>query len=454
MTSTFDGPALCDALVAAALAAGADAADAIVATGESLSAEVRGGALELAERAEGVDLGVRALVGRRQAVVSASDASADVIAALAERAVAMARAAPEDPWCGLAEAGQLAPAALREAGALALDDPAGAPEAAALEALALRAEAAARGVAGVSQVEGAGAGWSRRETWLAASNGFRGGYARASATLSVSAIAGEGLGMERDYRFEARRAAADLPGPEEIGREAGERAVARLNPRRAPTGAWPVMFDERVASSLIGHLIGAANGASVARGSSWLKDRMGEAVLPKGLSVIEEPRRIAGPASRPFDAEGLATRETAFVRGGVLESWVLDLAAARQLGLESTANAMRGAGSAPSPGTTNLRLLAEAPVSRAEMLRSLGTGLLVTSMIGASINPNTGDYSRGAAGFWVEGGEIAFPVNEITVAGNLRRMLAGIVAADDAVPTRGAIVPSLMVPEGLTVAGG
>ena len=449
----MDEAALCEALLAAATAAGAEAADAIAVSGESLSAETRGGRLEQAERAEGVDIGLRVLVGRRQAVVSASDAAPDVIAALAERGVAMAKAAPEDPWCGVAEEADLAPPALRDAAPLALDDPEGAPEAAALERLALEAEAAATAVDGVTQVEGAGASWSRRVMHLAASNGFRGGYARASGSLFVSAIAGEGLGMERDFRAESRRAMAELPDPALIGREAGERAVSRLSPKRAPTGAWPVLFDERVASSLVGHLIGAANGASVARGSSWLKDRMGEAVLPKGLTLIEEPRRLAGPASRPFDAEGLATRETAFVQDGALISWVLDLASARKLGLASTANAGRSPGGAPSPGVTNLRLLAEDPRPKAELLREMGTGLLVTSMIGASINPNTGDYSRGASGFWVENGEIVHPVNEITVAGNLHAMLASLRAADDADPFRGAVVPSLLV-EGLTVAGG
>ncbi len=451
--SQFDGTRICQAMLEAARAAGAEQADALAVRGESLSAEVRGRMLEQAERAEGIDVGLRVIVGRRQAVVSASDAAEDVIAALAERAVAMANAAPEDPWCGLAEPADLAPEALRDAAPLALDDPAGAPDPAALEALALAAEGAALGVEGVSQAEGAGASWSRRELWLAASNGFAGGYARASAGLYVSAIAGEGLGMERDFRFESRRASAELPDPETIGREAGERAVARLGAKRAPTGAWPVIFDERVSSSLISHLISAASGAAVARGSSWLAGRMGETVLPKGMTLIEEPRRLAGPSSRPFDAEGLPTRETAFLRDGVLESWVLDLASGRQLGLASTANATRGPGSAPSPGVTNLRLLAEEPKPKAELIAAMGTGLLVTSLIGASINANTGDYSRGASGFWVEDGEVAHPVNEITVAGNLHRMLASLVAADDADPSRGAIVPSLLV-EGLTVAGG
>ena len=451
MTGPKDAAAICADLLRLARAAGAEGADAMAVRGESLSVDVRGGALEQAERAEGVDVGLRVLIGRRQASVSASDARAETLAALAERAVAMARAAPEDPWCGLAPADRLAGAAERDAGPLRLEDPAEPPAPESLEEAARAAEAAALAVKGVTRAEGAGAAWARRHVHLATSEGFSAGYARTSSSLHVSAIAGEGLGMERDFRAESRRFAADLPPPDLLGREAGERAVARLGPRRCPTGAWPVLYDERVASSLIGHLVSAANGASVARGASWLKDRMGERVLPAGLDVTDEPRRVQGPSSRPFDGEGLATRELAIVRDGMLASWLMDLASARQLGLESTASASRGPGSTPSPGATNLRLT-QGGRTKADLMREMGTGLLVTSMIGASINPTTGDYSRGASGFWVEGGEIVHPVNEITVAGNLLRMLASIVPADDADPNRGAVVPSLLV-EGLTVAG-
>ncbi|MEM6742816.1 MAG: TldD/PmbA family protein [Pseudomonadota bacterium] len=444
------GADICAEMLDAAKAAGAEAADALAIYSESLSADVRAGGLEQAERAEGVDVGIRVFVGRRQATVSASDASSATLRALAERAVAMARVAPDDPWCGLADPSHLTDR--RDADGLDLADPAGPPEPAALETMAKEAEAAALAVDGVSQAEGAGASWSRRRIDLAASNGFAGGYARTASGLYVSAIAGEGLGMERDFRGESRRYADELPDAREIGRDAGERAVARLNPKRPPTGAFPVLYHERVASGLIGHLIGAANGAAVARGSSWLKARMGEQMLPKSLSVTERPLRVRGPASRPFDAEGLATRETAFVQDGVLRSWVLDLASARQLGLESTANAARGPGGAPSPSTTNLQLT-QGEASFEDLMARMGTGLLVTSLIGASINGNTGDYSRGASGFWVEGGEIVHPVNEITIAGNLNGMLASIMPANDADPNRGAVVPSLLV-EGLTVAGG
>ena len=444
---------LAAALLDAARAAGAEAADVVVAHGASLSAETREGRLEHAERAEGIDLGLRVLIGRRQACVASSDMRPATLKALAERAVAMAKAAPEDEYCGLADPSDLASEALRDAAALMLDDPAGAPDAAALEADALAAEAACAAVPGISQVGGAGASWSRTAIFMAASNGFAGGYARAHASLYASGIAGEGLGMERDHAAETRRARADIPGAAEIGALAGARAVERLSPRRAPTGAVPVLFDHRVASSLIGHLSGAANGSSVARGSSWLKDRLNEAVLPDGFDLIDEPLRVGGAGSRPFDGEGIAAAARIMVANGRLMGWTLDLAAGRQLGMKSTGNAGRGMSAPPSPSVTNLRLRAPG-IARDALLARMGTGLLITSLIGSSINANTGDYSRGASGFWVENGEIAYPVNELTVAGNLHVMLAALVAGNDADPHRGAIVPSLLVERGLTVAGG
>ncbi len=446
----ISGEEVCGALLAAARKAGAEAADAVAIEGDSLSVDARGGKLEQAERSEGAEFGLRVLIGRRQACVSASDARRETFAIMAERAVAMAREAPEDKWCGLSDPGEIARD--WDAAALMLEDDGPAPAAAELETMALEAEAAALAVKGVSQVESAGASWGRSRIHLAATNGFSGGYGRTSHALYVSAIAGEGLKMERDYRAESRRRGGDLPPAEEIGKTAGERAVARLDPRRPRTGAFPVLFDQRVAASLTGHLLGAANGAAVARGASFLRDRMEKRVLPKGVDLIEEPHRPFGPASRPFDGEGIATRERAIVEDGVLKSWILDCATARKLGLATTGNASRGASAPPSPSVGNTRLVGEG-ASYGTLLTQMGTGLIVTSMIGSSINPTTGDYSRGASGFWVEGGEIAYPVNELTVAGNLLRMLESIQPCDDADPHDRALVPSLLV-EGLTIAGG
>jgi PmbA protein len=436
-------------LLEAARKAGAQAADAIATAGESLTIEVRNGALEQAERAEGVDIGLRVLIGRQQACVSASDTRPDTIAAMAERAVAMAREAPEDAWCGLAEPDQLA----RDWDSAALDlrDPAPAPSAADLETAAHRAEAAARAVKGVTRMDSAGASWSASAIHLAASNGFSGGYGRSAHSIQAVAICGEGLGMERDYAFETRSHGADLPEPEEIGHRAGERAVARAGAAKPPTGPFPVLFDERVASSLIGHLVQAINGTAIARGASWLKDALGEQVLPAGIDLIEDPTRPRVSGSRPFDAEGLPVAPRAVVRDGVLMGWTLDLATGRQLGMASTGNAARGTSAPPSPAAGNLALTL-GPDSREELIARMGRGLVVTSLMGASINSTTGDYSRGASGFWVENGAIARPVNECTIAGNLRTMLASIVPANDARLHLSRVVPSLLV-DGLVIAG-
>lgn len=436
-------------MLEAAKRAGAEAADAIVIKGDSLSIEVAGGALEHAERAEGIDLGLRVLLGQRSAVVSVSDASDATIAVMAERAVVMAKAAPEDPYVGLAEAGQLATA--WDVEALELVDPAEPANPEALKNMALEAEAAGLAVQGVSKVDSAGASASASSIHLATSNGFSGGYGRTSTGLYCTAISGEGLEMERDYKGDSRVFAADMMSAGEIGRIAGERAVALRGASQPPTGAFPVLFDERVSSTLIGHLMAAINGRAVARGASWLKAAMGERVLPEGMDLVEDPFRKRVGGSKPFDGEGLAVSKRAWVEDGVLTGWVLDLASGRQLGMESTGNAARGAGSAPSPSVGNLTLTA-GEKSRDDLISDMGTGLIITSMIGSSVNPNTGEYSRGASGFWVENGEIIRPVNECTVAGNLRDMLGGMVAANDGQAHLSRVVPSLLI-EGLTIAG-
>lgn len=410
---------------------------------------MRGGQLEQAERAEGTDIGLRVLIGWRQACVSASDISDETIRTLAERAVAMAREAPEDEYAGLAEADQLS--AARDAEGLELADPAPEPDPLTLQEDARRAEAAAMAVKGVAQVQSASAGYSHRALHIAASNGFSGGYTRTDRGISCQAIAGTGSGMERDADGDSRIFQNDLRSAEDIGRVAGERAAERLNPRRPKTGSYPVIYHERVASSLIGHLIDAANGAAIARGSSWLRGRMGAQVLPEALSLIEDPHRKRVTNSRLFDAEGLPTSRRALVEDGALQGWLLDLATARKLGLAPTGHAKRGTGAPPSPGAWNMELTQGAQ-TLADLLRDIGTGLLVTSMIGATINPNTGDYSRGASGFWIEGGEIAYPVSEITIAGSLPDMLRSLIPANDARVHFSRVVPSLLV-EGMILAG-
>jgi len=437
-----------EAMLSAARRAGAEAADALAVNGTSVNIDLRAGRLEQAERAEGIELGLRVLMGGRQACVSVSDSSARSLQEMAERAVAMAREAPADPDVGLADPGQLARG--WDIAALELCDPAAEPAAAALQEDARRAEAAALARGGITQVE-ASAGSSRRAMFLAASNGFAGGYARSSRSVSVVAFTGTGTGMERDWAAETRVWQSDLPTPESVGDLAAGRALARLGAQQPMTGSWPVLFDERIAASLIGHLLAAVNGTAIARGSSWLRDALGQPVLPAGLSLLEDPWRPRISASRPFDAEGLPTARRPIVQDGVLTGWTLDLATARKLGLASTASASRGPSSPPQPSASNVDLT-PGPFSRDDLIAQMGTGFLVTALIGASINPTTGDYSRGASGFWVEGGVITHPVNQCTIAGNLREMLRRIVPANDARAHLSLRVPSLLV-EGMVLAG-
>lgn len=439
--------AIADRTLDAARKAGAEQIDVLVASSIATAVGVADGALEEAERSERRDIGLRVLIGKRQACVSTSDDRDAALSEMAERAVAMARAAPEDAWCGLA--GKDALGDRPKAGPLQLDDPGDFPDPAALEEQALAVEAAARDVDGVTQIEQASASWSRDTITLVQSNGFEGHYRRSSIMLACSALAGAGLGRERDYAFEQRRHATDLPGVEEVGRLAGRRAVERLSPRRARSGRYPVLYDQRVAGSLIAHMLAAINGGAIARGSSWLSEAMETRVLPEGFDVTEEPLLPRGRSSRPFDAEGVPARSRPIVEDGVLLRWLLDLSTARQLGLETTGNARRSVAGPPSPGPTNIRVT-EGAHSRERLMREMGTGFLVTSMIGSSVNPTTGDYSRGASGFWVEDGEIAYPVNEATVAGSLPQMLKTLVPANDADPSKAISVPSLLV-EGLTV---
>ncbi|MEH6774610.1 MAG: TldD/PmbA family protein [Cereibacter changlensis] len=446
MTRSLEG--LTEALLDAARRAGAEAADALAVQGTSLSIDIRVGQLEQAERSEGIELGLRVLMGGRQACVSVSDTSDATITAVAERAVAMAREAPNDPHVGLADPEQLARD--WDLAGLELIDPSDEPAAAELEQDARRAEAAALAHDGIFQVEASGS-YNRRQMHLMASNGFSGGYARTSRSVSAVAFTGSGTQMERDWAGESRIFAADLPTPEWVGSLAGERALERAGGRKPKTGSYPVIYDERISSSLIGHLLSAVNGASIARGGSWLRDALGRQVLPEALSLIEDPLRPRVSGSRPFDAEGLATGRRAIVENGILTGWTLDLATGRKLGMPSTASASRGTSSPPSPSVSNTELTPGA-VTRADLIAQMGTGLLVTSMIGSSINGTTGDYSRGASGFWVENGEIAYPVNECTIAGNLRDMLLRIIPANDARQHLSSRVPSLLV-EGMTLAG-
>ena len=429
--------------------AGAQSADVLIVDGTSVSIDVREGELEHAESAEGVDIGLRVIQGDRQASVSISDLSKSAMEQMAERCIAMANEAPRDPYCGLATSQEFATD--WDVDQLELYDSSPKPSAEYLKEMAVRAEVSALSIKGVSKAQGASSALSDMTIHLATSNGFSGGYRRTSHSISCVAISGEGLSMERDWCGESHSHYASVPSPEEIGYLAGERAVARAGAVRPPTGFFPVLFDERISSSLIGHLVAAINGASIVRGSSWLKNYLGEQVLPSNVSLFEDPSRKSMAGSKPFDAEGLLAKPRHVIKNGILEGWTLDLSTARQLEMKSTANASRGVGSAPSPSSGNLQL-SEGLETKEDLIAKMGTGLIVTSMIGSTINPNTGDYSRGASGFWVENGQIIGPVNECTIAGNLLDMLKNIVPANDARKNLSRVVPSLLI-DGLTIAG-
>jgi PmbA protein len=446
--SPFDQSALTDLaarLVEAARRAGADAADAVAVRSMSLSVEVRDGAVEEAERAESDDVGLRVLVGGRQALVSTNDTQADA-AALAERAVAMARVAPEDRYAGLAERAALA----RDITDLDLIDPE-LPTAAHLESLARAAEETALAVDGVSKSGGASASAGIGGLVLVTSNGFSGAYLASHHNLSMVAIAGAGTAMERDYDFSSALHAADLDDAAKVGRSAGERAVRRVNPRKVPTGRVPVVFDPRVAGSLVGHLASAVNGTAIVRKTSFLMEKMGERLFRPGIRVVDDPLRRRGLRSRPFDGEGVAGRPLALVDDGVLRSWLLDSATGRELNLPTTGHAQRGVSSAPSPGATNLHLAAGAKTPQA-LIADIAAGFYITDLIGMGANVVTGDYSRGAAGLWIENGALAFPVSEVTIAGHLRDIFANLEPADDLVFRYGTNAPTVRL-EGLTVAG-
>jgi PmbA protein len=437
--------ALAERLVSAARRAGADACDAIATRGVSLSVEVRDGTVEESERSEGDSVGLRVLVGQRQAVVSTSDIAADVDG-LASRAVAMARVAPPDKYAGLADAALLA----KSFPDLDLLDPQ-MPDVATLERRAQAAEAAGLAVRGVSKSGGASAAAGIGGMVLVTSTGFSHAYLGSHYSISMQAIAGDGTAMERDYDYSSTIHTADLEAPDKIGRSAGERAVKRLNPRKVTTRKVPVVFDPRIAGSLVGHLSSAINGASIARGTSFLKDKLGEQIFANGITIIDDPLRKRGLRSHPFDAEGVAGKMRTLVEDGRLTTWILDCATARELGMTTTGHAQRGVSSTPSPGASNLHL-APGKLTPKQMIEAIDDGFYVTDLIGMGANIVTGDYSRGAAGFWIEKGELTYPVSEVTIAGRLPDIFRALTPANDLVFRYGTNAPTTRI-DGLTVAG-
>jgi PmbA protein len=446
MPQDQDAQSLLSDLIAKARRAGADAADAVAFDGVSLSHAQRLGRTEKLERSEEYDLGLRVLIGKRQAIVSANERGTERFDELVERAIAMARAVPEDPYCGLASPEEIA----RRWPELDMFDPVE-PSPQVLIARAAEAEEAAQAVPGVTNSEGAEAGWGRSRLTLVASNGFAGSFAATGHSLSVSVLAGSGTAMERDDDFTTAIHGSDLRDPRAVGQRAGERAVRRLGARKVATCQVPVVYDPRVSASLLRHLVGAIAGPSIARRTSFLKDKLGQRIFPPGVVVIDDPHRLRGLHSRPFDGEGIANHRRAIIEDGVLTTWFLDLASARQLGLKTTGHARRGTSSPPSPSPTNL-WLEPGPLTAKELIGDVTRGFYVTELMGMGVNGVTGDYSRGAAGFWIEGGDLAYPVSEVTIAGNLKDIFQHLTVASDLEFRTGIDAPTIRV-DGMTVAG-
>ncbi|MEL6751500.1 MAG: TldD/PmbA family protein [Pseudomonadota bacterium] len=446
MADHFDMTDLTDraaALVEAARKAGADACDAVVSASRSTGVQVRDGKLEDTESSENAAFSLRVFVGDRTASISAN--RPDDVTALAERAVAMARVSPEDKFAGLAPKDRLT-SKIRD---LDLFD-ATEPSLDTMREAALACEQAALDVAGVTKSSGASSGYGLGGTVLVTSDGFAGAFRSSRHSLSVSAVAGDGTDMQRDYDYDSHHHASDLRSPEAIGRLAGERTVEKMNPRQVDSQAVPIILAPRIARGFVGHISGALNGALIARGTSYLKDAMGERILPKGFRVSDDPFIVRGQASRPFDGEGVEGEPYDLVTDGIVQRWVLDSATARELKLETNGRAARS-GSGTSPSSTNLRLQ---PGERSpeDMIAACERAFYVTELIGRGANLVTGDYSRGASGFWIENGERTFPVSEVTIAGNLRDMLMGLEAANDLETGFSSESPTLLI-EGMTLAG-
>lgn len=437
-----------DALIAQAKKAGADAADAIYVCDASTQVQIRLGNLEDVERSEGEEIGLRVFAGKRSATVSSSNMDPDILSDLVGRAMDMAREAPEDDYAGLAPEDLISKSDLQSIDG---DDNAN-PDPAILREMALEAEDAARAVTGVTNSEGGGASAGRSIVALATSHGFSGAYSTSGYGVSASVIAGEGDGMERDYAYHSTRHFEDLDSPQDIGEKAGKRAISRLNPVEFESGAMPVVFDPRVSSSLLGHFVGAIAGSSIARKTSFLQDALDTQVFDSAINIIDCPHRKRGLRSKAFDGEGLPTAKTKLIDNGRLTQWIMESASARQLGLQPTGHASRGVGGAPGVSVTNLHM-SNGSVSRDDLIKDIGNGVLITELIGQGVNPVTGDYSRGAGGFLITDGQIGAPVSEITIAGNLKDMFASLVPADD-LDYRHAINAPTLRTDSMTVAGG
>ena len=451
MSNSF--PAVAEKLLELAKKKGAEHSDVIMTGGSGRSVEIRDGNLEQIEGSDGIMISLRVITQQKSAIVSGSDCSRQSLEAMAQKANDIAAHSIPNPYIGLFENDNSALKHTEILDKLRLNEPdsENAADPKNLEKIALEAEASALETSGISKSDGSSCSFSRTNFHLATSNGFNKGYSKSQYSVFTSVIASKDDKMERDYAYEQRTHFKDLPSPSSVGKLASQRATMMLGARKASTGNYPVIFHERISSSIIGHILSAINGEAITRGSSWLLNSMNESIIPKEIDIFEDPHRVSVLGSRPFDAEGLESKKNYFVKNGRLNKWILDLKTSRQLNLEPTGNAMRGGASSPTPGVGNIQVT-HGEYSLEELMKLPNEGLMVCSLMGSSINPNSGDYSRGVSGFWFENGEIKHPVNECTIAGNLKDMIKSVVLANDSRSHLSRVVPSLLV-ENMRIAG-
>lgn len=423
----------------------------VIKKNKDITAEARKENIDFSEVSHSTSISLRVIYNNKSALVSTSSTSESNLKKLASKALEIAKDSLENPYDIIAQKFEFADSSKIKNLEIFDNKTDELKNISFFEELAIAADKASLNDAKITNTDGSSAGRSDSEYILCTSNGFKDGYKKSSFYISSSAIAAENKKMEREFAFEQRTYLEDLPNPSEIGELAAERAINMLGATKPTTGNYPVIFNERISSSIVGHILSAINGETIIRGSSWLLKSLNKNIIPEKYSLIEDPHILRLSGSRPFDAEGLKTKRNKFIDNGVLKSWVMDLKTSSQLGLKSTANAIRSNSSLPYPGVGNIELVG-GDLSLDDLLVMAGEGLMVCSMIGSSINQNNGDYSRGASGFWFKDGKISHPVNECTIAGNLTQMIKSMTIANDSKSHLSRRVPSILIKD-MTIAG-
>jgi PmbA protein len=437
-------------LIDTALSNGATAADCVLSRSRGLSLTRRLGKDETIERYEDFDTGLRVFVGNKIASVSTNDNSEAAIRDVAKRAVDMAKIAPQDDFSLIASQETLNDFPIHNSISVDSYDEVE-PSIDIIRDRAKEVEDSALSVNGITNSDGADASWGEGETLLMTSNGFFGSSKKSNHSVSVVVIAEKDGKMERDYDYSSKVFGKDLRNSNHIGIEAAKKTLARIGATKPLTGKYPVIFDPRVSRSIAGHFASAINGSAIARKTSFLKDMLNKQIANPAINIIDDPFLKRGLGSRLFDAEGLGSRKYTLIKDGVLEQWLLDLSSAKQLNLKPSGNAKRGISGPPSPGTSNF-MISPGDVTPDNLIKNVSEGFFVTDMIGSSVSMITGDYSRGASGFWIKNGELSIPITEATIAGNLKEMFMTLQPANDIDHSHSINSPTLLI-EGMTIAG-